>query len=191
MDTETQQPAQPPVRRGRPRNADRVPQHAAAPSPIERESEHVAEHEAPRKRTRQRSASVQVNPFDAVNLDKIPSDITVEWKRYSNVGADDPFYLSRMEEQGWLAVDPRQHPDWVPLPPGYDKPHIIKDGLILMERPKELTDEARKENYDLANRQIREAEQRLGKTPKDTMTREEEGVRPRVVKEVGRMIVEE
>lgn len=185
METETV------VQRRQRRNADRTPEHAAAPAPDTRETEHVAEHNAPRKRTRQRSSTVQINPFDAVNLDKIPSDISVEWKRFSNVGADDPFYLSRMEEQGWLPVDPRQHPDWVPLPPGYDKPHIIKDGLILMERPKELTEEARAENEVLANRQIREAEQRLGKTPKGEMTREEPGVKPKIVKEYGRMTVEE
>ena len=51
-----------------------------------------------------------------------------------------------------------------------------------------MTDEAKAENRKLAKQQMREAEQRLGMTPKDTLTRDHEGVKPRLVKELMRPI---
>jgi hypothetical protein len=165
------------------RGTQRAPEHAAAATL--REDEHDAEH-APRKRTR----NSQLNREDEfyVNLAAIPADISVEWKRMSNVGEENPFYIARMREQGWEPVNPLQHPDWVPVPPGYDKTTIIKNGLVLMERPKHLTDEARAESRMLAKQQVREAEQRLGMTPKDTMTRDHDGAKPKIVKEMMRPV---
>lgn len=171
------------------KNAQREPEHVAAPEP--REPEHDPAHTPPRIRTRQRQATSQDNPFE-IPLDEIPEGSSYEWKRFSIHGqsADhDPFYLASMRRQGWEPVDPKRHPNWVP--PGYDKPYIIRDGLILMERPVELTQEARAEVRALSKQQMREAEQRLGLTPKDTMTRQHEGVEPRVIKEVMRPIAVE
>lgn len=173
------------------RNAARPPQRTSEhiPQAEARDPEHIPfEHLPVRTRKRARHSSLQHDDPFYVNLDAVPKDTSVEWKRFSNVGAEDPFYLARMREQGWEPVNPQEHPNWVPVPPGYDKLTIIKEGQILMERPMELTLEARKENEIAARQQIREAEQRLGMTPKDTMTRDFRGVEPRVVKEVGRMI---
>jgi hypothetical protein len=167
--------------------AQREPMHSSNVSP-EREAAHDAVHDKPRVRTRQRHATVQDSPFD-LPRDEIPEGSSYEWKRYSVSGltADtDPFYLASMRRQGWEPVDPKRHPNWIP--DGYDKPYLVRDGLILMERPMELTLEARKEVRDLSRQQVREAEQRLGLAPKDTMTRNFDGVRPQIVKEVGRMI---
>ena len=157
--------------------AQRIPAHAP---------------KAPRKRERKRSnlAMLQTDPF-AVNKENIPPDVSVEWKRHTVTGAEDPFYLARMREQGWEPVDPRVHTDWVPLPPSYDAPNVIKDGLILMERPMELTQEANDESRAAAKQQVREAEQRLGLTPNNQLTRDHDGVRPRVSKEWNRPLTVE
>jgi hypothetical protein len=166
-----------------------VPEHVAQDE--QHEPEHAAAHVNTRLRKRSRNSTLnREDPF-YVNMAAIPADVSVEWKRVSNVGAEDPFYIARMREQGWEPVDPREHPDWVPVPPGYDKNTIIKEGLILMERPMELTREAQAENKMAAEQQVREAEQRLGKTPKDTATRDLPEVAPRIHKEVGRMIAVE
>ena len=101
-------------------------------------------------------------------------------------GVDSSVALLLLKQQGWEPVDPKKHPNWVP--PGYSQPNIIKGGQILMERPMELTKQARAEENQLARRQIREAEQRLGLTPKDTMTRSVPGAEPKITKEVGRMV---
>lgn len=168
------------------RGQQRVPAHVSAAE--QHEPEHEAEHIAPRERKRTRNSTINREDEFYVNLAAIPDDITVEWKRMSTVGEENPFYIARMREQGWEPVNPLDHPDWVPVPPGYDKTSVIKGGLILMERPKELTDEARREMKTLAKQQVREAEQRLGQTPKDTMTRDHEGAKPRLVKEIMRPV---
>jgi hypothetical protein len=168
------------------RNAQRVSQHT--PKNIEdKPVEHEAVHTPPRARTRAHKSTEHVDQF-WVDRAKIPPDVDVEWKRVSNKGEEDPFYIARMREQGWEPVNPLDHPDWVPVPPGYDKPNIIKSGLMLMERPMSLTLEARAEERLNARNQIIEAEERLGKTPDGTLTRDHEGAKARIVKEYVRPI---
>lgn len=169
-------------RRLKPAVVERPPQRATATDA--REPMHETVHGAPR-RTRRRKATVQEDMF-YVPIDEIPEGSSYEWKRWSVNGLEDPFYIAQMREQGWEPVNPKSHPTWVP--PGYSQPHIIKGGMILMERPQSLTDEAKAENRKLAKQQMREAEQRLGMTPKDTLTRDHEGVKPRLVKELMRPI---
>ena len=166
-----------------PRTALRTPDHQ--PAAASRESDHEPAHESPRVRTRSRRSTVQEDMF-YIPVEEIPEGSSYEWKRFSNAGLEDPFYLAQLRQQGWEPVDPRRHPNWVP--PDYKQPTIIKGGQILMERPIELTQEARREQRQLARTQMTEAEQRLGMTPKDTMTRQHQGVEPKIVKEVGRMI---
>lgn len=141
---------------------------------------HEPAHDSPR-RTRRKKMTVHDDIFH-IPVDEIPEGSSYEWKRYSVNGMEDPFYLAQMREQGWEPVDPKRHPTWVP--PGYSQPHIIKGGQILMERPVELTNEARAEMTTLARRQVREAEQRLGKSEKGELGR----IEPRVTKELGRMV---
>lgn len=144
--------------------------------------------EEPRARTRQRNNTADAPTHDSyINFAAVPPDVSLEWKRFSAVGQEYPYYLQAMRKQGWEPVNPREHPDWVTLPPGYDVTTVIVDGLILMERPLSLTIEARQEADALAKQRIIEAEQRLGKTPEGEMTRNHAGVKPRVVKEIGRM----
>lgn len=160
----------------------RVPPHVAAdPRTIDR----VSDHDIPRQRRRQHSSLENQDAF-YFPLDQVPEGSSYEWKRYSVHGQHDPFYLAKMRQQGWEPVIASKHPDVVP--PGYAEQYIVKDGMILMERPAELTEEARSEMRTMARQQVREAEQRLGLTPKDTMTRDHAGARPQIVKELGRMI---
>jgi hypothetical protein len=153
------------------------------PPTIDREPVHEPVHESVRAeaapRRRRRTSQINEDRF-YFPLDKIPEGSSYEWKRYTVMGQEDPFYIAAMREQGWEAVDPKRHLDL--LPPGYKEPHIIKDGLILMERPVELTNEARTEMRSNARRQVREAEQRLGATPDGTLTRDHDSVKPRVTK---------
>jgi hypothetical protein len=167
--------------------AQRVPVHQARVVD-HRESAHVADHVEPRVRTRRRKTTVNEDQF-FIPMDEIPEGLNYEWKRWENVGQQDPFYIASMREQGWEPVNPKRHPTWVP--PGYNEPHIIKGGQILMERPMELTLEARKELRQLSRTQVKEAEQRLGMTPKGEMTRELSEVAPRITKELVRMVIEE
>jgi hypothetical protein len=141
---------------------------------------HDTNHDTAR-RTRRRKASAVEDTF-YIPVDEIPEGSSYEWKRWTVNGMEDPFYIASMREQGWEPVNPKRHPNWVP--PNYKEPFIIKGGQILMERPIELTEEARAESRTQARQQVREAEQRLGKTPKDELER----VAPKITKEIGRMI---
>lgn len=164
--------------------AQREPVHQPR-TPAHKEDDHVSDHVKPRARTRRSKSTVNEDQF-YIPLDEIPEGSNYEWKRWENVGLQDPFYIARMREQGWEPVNPKKHPSWVP--PGYKEPHIIKGGQILMERPMELTLEARKELQILSRTQVVEAEQRLGMTPKGEATRELKEVQPRVQKEYMRPI---
>jgi hypothetical protein len=162
--------------------APRAPMHE--PRVVGRRDEHHAsDHAAPRTRTRRSKSTVNEDQF-YIPLDEVPEGLNYEWKRWENVGQQDPFYIARMREQGWEPVNPKSHPNWVP--PGYKEPHIIKGGQILMERPMELTLEARKELRQLSKQQVREAEQRLGMTPKGEATRELPEIAPKIQKEMFR-----
>lgn len=149
----------------------------------ERPAQHMPDHDRPR--TRRRSSLISDNIYH-IPIDEIPEGSSYEWKRWTVMGMEDPFYIAQMREQGWEPVNPKRHPNWVP--PDYNQPYIIKGGQILMERPIELTQEARRENRQLAKRQVVEAEQRLGMTPKDTLSRQHPDIKNRIVKEIGRMV---
>lgn len=168
--------------------AKRTPTHAPVAPPVAREAVHAPVHAKPRERKRSRAASMDPNNEYYVNLAAVGPDTDVNWKRFSNVGEEQPFYLAQMREQGWEPVDPREHPDWVPVPDGYDKPNVIKGGLILMERPMDLTRQARAEMEGDAKQQVREAEQRLGRTPEGTLPRNSDGSKTQLVKEIMRPI---
>lgn len=181
-------------RRGRPPNAMRQSQHIQQhPSENERPPQHEEAHPPAqgrartRTRTRGNTGVTQQDHDSYIIHENIPPDVSLEWKLYTAVGSEMkneyPFYLEGMRKQGWEAVDPHTHPDWVRLPPDYPHHNVIVNGLILMERPMALTEEAREEAKFNANQQMRVAKQRLGLTPKDTMTRDFEGVRPKVVEE--------
>ena len=144
---------------------------------------HTEDHDTPRLRTRRRKATINENPYD-IPIEEIPEGLTYEWKRMSVVGEVDPFYIAAQREQGWEPVPPKRHPNWVP--PGYNEPHIVKGGMILMDRPVELTEEFRREMRQVSRRQVREAEQRLGATDPGTLDR----VEPKVVKEYFRPVAQ-
>lgn len=163
-----------------PRVALREPAHQPKAKAVTRGPVHEVQ-----ARTRRRKNVESEDQF-YLPMDEIPEDSTYEWKRLSVMGLEDPFYIARQREQGWEPVMSSRHANW--LPPGYDKPHIIKGGLILMERPKELTQEARREERAMSKKQVREAEARLGMTPRGEMTRNFPGINVGVQKEMMRPV---
>lgn len=118
-------------------------------------------------RTRKRKGNFVVDKF-AIPDGEIPPGTSYEWKRETVYGASDPSYDVMMREQGWLPVDVSRHPQF--MPPGYKGP-IRRDGLILCERPIELTQEAHQEERDKAIGVLRAKQQQLGVAPAGTMER--------------------
>lgn len=138
---------------GRPRKEDVAIRSAGRSGPI---------------RERKRKGGQLNNPFH-VDLDSIPDGMSYEWKRVTLKGMSDPSYEVEMREQGWDPVDGARHPDLVLE--GHKGP-IIRGGLMLMERPMELTEEARREDIAAARDAVSVKQQQLGETPAGTLPRD-------------------
>jgi hypothetical protein len=103
---------------------------------------------------------------------------SAEWKRFTVLGQEDPAYmLSLQQEGGWEPVQSYMMPGM--MPSGYKGP-ILRDGMMLMERPQHLTDEARTESLAEAQEVIRVQEERLGIAGPGEMTRNHPDAKPRI-----------
>lgn len=115
----------------------------------------------------------------------IPDGVSLEWKRYSIKGMEDPYYLASLQRQGWEVMVAEDFPGLVPN--GHKGP-IIKEGMVLMGRRAELTNAAVAEMKRTAQEQMAIQHKRLHEAPQGTGPRNEPGVRPSVTTEVGRMV---
>jgi len=86
-------------------------------------------------------------------------------------------YLARM---GWEAVPARRHPGMMPA--SWSKGTIERKGMILMERPTEVVEEARRIQNKAAKDQVRAKEAQIAGTPDGTMTRDHAMARPKINK---------
>jgi len=107
----------------------------------------------------------------------VPEGLSYEWKRLAVLNKEDPFYIQSMRENGWEPVDASRHPGW--MPNGYTGA-IVKDGMMLMERPQELTDEANAEMRQTAQNQVRDQIVQLGIASPGEFARQNRGGKPLV-----------
>lgn len=89
----------------------------------------------------------------------IPEGWAYEWKRKTVLGAEDPAYQVALARAGWEAVPTSRHPSYMPISGDY--PFIERKGMILMERPLEITEEARAVELRKARQQVRQKEAQL------------------------------
>lgn len=115
-----------------------------------------------------------------INAVEIPEGWTYEWKRKYVLGQADPSYEVELIRKGWEPVPLSRHPHMMPA--GMNMTTIERDGMILMERPKELTEEARDVELRRARSQVKQKEQQLATTPDGTMTRDHPQARPNLRK---------
>lgn len=138
---------------------------AAPPRPTMRPS---MREEDPRTRAARRAAELRdhrngemdegVDEF-FIDPSDIPEGWAYEWKRKTVLGAEDPAYQVALARAGWEPVPTNRHPSYMPM--GGDYPFIERKGMILMERPKEITDEARSIELRKARQQVRQKEAQL------------------------------
>lgn len=107
-----------------------------------------------------RAGGTEDNPF-FIDPKVIPPGVTYEYKRHTTLGQVDEDHLIAMREMGWTPVPAKRHPHMT-FEGGSAKGHILKRGMILMERPVQLTQEARMEDNQRAKSQVRDQERRLG-----------------------------
>lgn len=89
----------------------------------------------------------------------IPDGMEYQWVTHSVFGQAFTQFRGRFEMRGWEPVPASRH-DGVFMPKGH-KGEIEVDGLVLMERPKILSDRARDADRKRAYDQVRAKEQQL------------------------------
>lgn len=100
----------------------------------------------------------------------IPPGWSYEWKRKTVLGQEDPAYMVSLARKGWEPVPASRHPHM--MPEGWSATATIeRKGLILMERPLELTEEQRELDRRAAINQVRQKEQQLAAAPAGTFDR--------------------
>lgn len=106
----------------------------------------------------------------------IPRGYTVEWKRISTLNKEeDDSYFVDLADQGWEAATVAQFPDLVSK--NYTGKSIIRKGMMLMIRPKELTEEARAEDLQAAREQVKDKLAALGRADKGEFKRKVQAVK--------------
>lgn len=136
--------------------------------------------EDPRERAARRAAELRdhgalneeaVDKY-AIPRDMIPDGWDYEWKRRTVYGKEDPSYQVSIARAGWEEVPADRHPSF--MPKGWNGSTIERDGLVLMERPKEISDEARRRDQRNARLQVQQKEAELNGAPAGTLPRDQD-----------------
>jgi len=113
----------------------------------------------------------------------VPDGWTYEWKRHTIFNQEDPAYTVQLAREGWdpVPVDRcARHRSM--MPENWTKGTIERKGMVLMERPAEISAEVRRMDLLRARQQVRVKEQQLAATPDGTLTRDDSRVSPRISK---------
>jgi hypothetical protein len=128
----------------------------------------VAAEESPRDRAARRTAELRGHDVDVgddgtdefyIELGIIPDGWSYEWKTRSVLGAEDPAHQVALARRGWEIVPASRHPELMPM--GYKGADITRKGMVLMERPLEITQEAQRKSLIAARTQMRDKEAQL------------------------------
>lgn len=123
--------------------------------------------EDPRARAARRAAELRdhlgeepdgVDEF-FIDPNDIPDGWDYEWKAKFVLGQEQATHILALRRAGWEEVPTSRHPSYMPM--GSDLPYIERKGMVLMERPKEITDEARARELRKARLQVRHKEEQL------------------------------
>lgn len=153
--------------------------------------------EDPRARAARRSAELRqhLGELDEgtdefyIDPSTVPEGWSYEWKRKTVLGAEDPAYTVAVARRGWEAVPSDRHPEMMPR--GATMATIERKGMVLMERPKDITDEVRLNDRRAARRAIQAKEEQLGQAPQGQFDRDHPTIKPRLKKSYEPMPVPE
>jgi hypothetical protein len=145
---------------------------AAAPAPdlyarSRPEMRPAMREEDPRARAARRAAELrdhlgeEADGTDEFYID--PSDVPegwdYEWKAKYVLGQEQATHILALRRAGWEEVPTHRHPSYMPM--GTDMAYIERKGMVLMERPKEITEDARNRELRKARQQVRQKEEQL------------------------------
>lgn len=152
--------------------------------------------EDPRSRAERRAAEIRQHlkgdvsdGADRFYVDPhiIPDGWSYEWKRKTIWGKEDPAHEVELSRQGWEPVPASRHPQMMPKG---NWQTIERDGMILMERPKVVTDDVHKANLRNARLQVKAKEAQLNQAPEGTFERDDPRVKASIKKSFEAMPIE-
>ena len=117
---------------------------------------------------------------DEFRTPNAPDGWTYEWKRRTLLGQEDPAYQVELARMGWEPVSTNRHPEMMPIQGAH--PVIERKGMVLMQRPAVISDEARANELRKARNQVRVKEQQLNAAPDGTLTRDHPSARAQIKK---------
>ena len=117
---------------------------------------------------------------DEFRTPRAPDGWTYEWKRRTLLGQEDPAYQVELARMGWEPVSTNRHPEMMPIQGSH--PVIERKGMVLMQRPAVISDEARATELRKARNQVRVKEQQLNAAPDGTLTRDHPSARAQIKK---------
>ena len=122
-------------------------------------------------RAKMRDDQYDTQMYDEFYIDPriIPEGWDYNWKREFVAGQSEDDHLTEMRVAGWEPVDSRRHPTM--MPPGYTGP-IRKKGMLLMERPTEISNMAKDRELATAREVVAAKEKALGMSPGGTFERD-------------------
>lgn len=121
------------------------------------------------QRTKELLEHLQDSDFDGTTdefyfpTSMVPDGWTYDWKRWSVLNQEDPHYQTGLRQMGWDYVPASRHPEMMPLN-STDK-FIMRKGLVLMERPAEITEMVKKRDLKKARDQVQRKEEQLTSPP--------------------------
>jgi hypothetical protein len=86
---------------------------------------------------------------------------------------EDPAYQVSLAQRGWESVPVSRHPGL--MPKGYKGAEILRKGMVLMERPLEITQEVREIDARKARLQVLTKEEQLSAAPPGQFERSNKG----------------
>lgn len=97
---------------------------------------------------------------------------TYEWKTQSVLNKEDPGYQVQLARGGWEPVPASRHPE---LMPEGATGAVTRKGMILMERPAEITRLQQKRLFQRSRDQVRQKEAQLHEPSKGQFARDNKG----------------
>lgn len=133
--------------------------------------------EDPRTRAARRAAEIRnhhnvdddgVDEF-FIDTSVIPPGWSYEWKRRTVYNEENAAYQVQLQLKGWEPVPASRHPEY--MPDGNRYSTIERKGMVLMERPLEITEASRQSEMRKARLQVRSKEEQLNAAPGGTFDR--------------------
>jgi hypothetical protein len=115
-----------------------------------------------------------------VNRSLVPDGWDIEWKTRTVLGAEDPAQMVSYQRMGWEPVPTNMFPEM--MPKGWKGDTIERKGMIMMMRPKQITDMVRAADAKRARDQIRAKEAQLSAAPEGQFARDHAQVKPNIKK---------